>query len=167
MEQADFRALLDRLQTAASTGDAAGFSDCFTPDGIYHDYVYGPFQGRANIAHMLSDHFHAACRDYDWRFFDAAISGDIGYAHSLSRFVSTMPAFEGKEVVIDGMSRFRMKDGLIDEYWETVNAGVAHVQLGVDPARSVKVFTRWAKELRERPDAAAYAETIRARYAKA
>lgn len=161
-----FRVLLDRLGEAASTGDAAAFAACFTQDGVYHDYVYGAFTGRADIAHMLKDHFHGACRDYDWRFFDAALTGDMGYARSLSRFVSTMPDFDGKEVVIDGVSRFRLEDGLIAEYWESVNAGVAHVQLGVDPVRSAKVFGRWARELRERPEAAAYAEGVRARYAK-
>ena len=166
MDQPAFRTLLDRLGEAASAGDAAAFSACFTEDGVYHDYVYGPFAGRANIAHMLTDHFHAACRDYDWRFFDEAVTGDTGYARSLSRFVSTMKEFEGKEVVIDGMSRFRLRDGLIAEYWESVNAGVAHVQLGVEPARSAKVFARWARELRERPDAAAYADGVRARYAR-
>ncbi|MFT3810711.1 MAG: nuclear transport factor 2 family protein [Micropepsaceae bacterium] len=166
MEPAAFRTLLDRMGDAASAGDADAFAACFTPDGVYHDYVYGPFAGRANIAHMLTDHFHAACCDYDWRFFDAAVTGDTGYARSLSRFVSTMEAFEGREVVIDGFSRFRLQDGLIAEYWESVNAGVAHVQLGVDPARSAKVFARWARELRDRPDAAAYAEGVRARYAK-
>ena len=166
MEIAAFRALLDRLQQAASDGDAETFAGCFTPGGVYHDYVYGAFVGRANIAHMLQDHFHAACRDYDWRFFDAAVTGETGYAHSLSRFVSTMPDFEGREVVIDGISRFRLQDGLIAEYWESVNAGVAHQQLGVDPARSAKVFARWGRELRERADVTAYVEAVRARYAK-
>lgn len=166
MDPAAFRALLDRFQEAASAGDAAAFAACFTPDGVYHDYVYGPFAGRADIAHMLTDHFHAACRDYDWRFFDEAVTGETGYARSLSRFVSTMPEFEGREVVIDGISQFRMEGGLIAEYRESVNAGVAHAQLGVDPARSAKVFARWARELRARPDAAAYAEGVRARYAK-
>lgn len=166
MDIAAFRALLDRLQQAASDGDAEAFAGCFTPGGVYHDYVYGAFAGRANIAHMLQDHFHAACRDYDWRFFDAAVTGETGYAHSLSRFVSTMPDFEGREVVIDGISRFRLQDGLIAEYWESVNAGVAHQQLGVDPARSAKVFARWGRELRERADVTAYVEAVRARYAK-
>ncbi|BCW87428.1 hypothetical protein sos41_05570 [Alphaproteobacteria bacterium SO-S41] len=160
----DFTALVGRMQDAASSGDAAAFAGCFTEDAVYHDYVYGPFAGRENIAHMLSDHFHAQARDYDWRFFDHAVSGATGYARSLSRFISTIPAFEGKEVVIDGISRFRLADGLIAEYWESVNAGVAHVQLGVDPARSAKVFARWANELRTRPDAVSYVAAARARF---
>lgn len=165
MQLADFTALLARMGQAASDGDSAAFAACFTPDGIYHDYIYGAFTGRDAIAHMLSDHFHAHARDYDWRFFDPAVSGDTGYARSLSRFISTMAQFEGKEVVIDGISRFRLEGGLIAEYWESVNAGVGHVQLGVEPARSAKVFARWAKELRERPDAVAYVDAVKARYA--
>lgn len=166
MDQPTFAALLQRLGEAASAGDSKAFASCFTPDGIYHDYIYGAFAGRDAIAHMLADHFHAHARDYDWRFFDPAVSGETGYARSLSRFVSTMPAFEGKEVVIEGMSRFRLEGGLIAEYWESVNAGVGHVQLGVEPARSVKVFTRWAKELRERPDVQIYVDATRTRYGK-
>jgi len=159
-----FRALVERMANAASTGDAAGFAACFTPDGVYHDYIYGAFVGRDAIAHMLTDHFHAHAREYDWRFFDPAVSGDTGYARSLSRFVSTMPDFAGKEVVIDGFSRFRLSDGLIAEYWESVNAGVGHVQLGVEPARSAKVFARWAGQLRARTDVVAYVSAAKSRY---
>jgi ketosteroid isomerase-like protein len=158
-----FIALIDRFQDAASAGDAAAFAACFTPDAVYHDYVYGPFAGRAAIAHMLTDHFHAQCTDYDWRFFDHAVSGATGYAHSLSRFISTVPEFAGKEVVIDGISRFRLADGLIAEYWESVNAGVAHVQLGVALERSAKVFARWARELRALPDTLTYVGEARTR----
>lgn len=164
MDLAAFRTLVERMANAASTADATGFAACFTPDGVYHDYIYGAFTGRDAIAHMLSDHFHAHAREYDWRFFDPAVSGDTGYARSLSRFISTMPDFDGKEVVIDGISRFRLQDGLIAEYWESVNAGVGHVQLGVTPERSAKVFTRWAKELRGRADVEAYVVAARARY---
>jgi MFS family permease len=40
-------------------------------------------------------------------------NGDTGYAWSLSRFTSTIPEFQGREVVIDGISRFRLENGLI------------------------------------------------------
>ncbi len=156
MTPAEFAVLLNRLGDAASRGDADAFAACFADDATYHDYVYGPHSGREGIASMLRDLFHRDARDYDWRFFDPVTDGRLGYARSLSRFVSTVPAFEGREVVIDGMSRFRLERGRIAEYWESVNAGVAHAQLGVPPERSAKVFARWAKELRERADVAAY-----------
>ena len=41
------------------------------------------------------------------------------------------------------MSRFVLRDGLIAEYHESVNGGVAMHQLGVEPARMDKVFARW------------------------
>ena len=54
------------------------------------------------------------------------------------------------------MSRFRLKDGLIAEYWESVNGGVAMVQLGVEAPRIEKVLKRWAGWLRARPEVQAY-----------
>jgi hypothetical protein len=54
--------------------------------------------------------------------------------------------------VIDGMSRFIVRDGLIAEYRESVNGGVAMTQLGVEPDRMTKVFKRWTGWLRERPE---------------
>jgi hypothetical protein len=47
-----------------------------------------------------------------------------------------------------------------------VNAGVAHVQLGVEPARSAKVFARWANELKARSETEAYVAAARARYGR-
>ena len=67
----------------------------------------------------------------------------MGYAWSLSSFTSTIAQFKGQRVVIDGMSRFIVRDGLIAEYRESVNGGVAMAQLGVEPERMAKVFKRW------------------------
>jgi len=46
--------------------------------------------------------------------------------------------------------------GLIAEYRESVNGGVAMAQLGVEPDRMTKVFTRWTGWLRERPETVEY-----------
>ena len=46
--------------------------------------------------------------------------------------------------------------GLIAEYRESVNGGVAMAQLGVEPARMGKVFQRWTGWLKERPETLAY-----------
>ena len=138
--------------------------DCFTEDGVYFDYIYGPHRGRASIQDMLENLFHRDAAEYDWTFFDPAVNGDLGYARSLSRFVSTIPEFKDKEVVIDGISRFVLKDGLIAEYHESVNGGVAQSQLGVPPERMAKVMAKWTKRLREQADVQAYAAAARARY---
>lgn len=151
MIQAEFAALLARMTAAAEAGDGEGFAACFTADGVYHDYIYGDHKGRPEIAHMLKDLFHRDAIDYRWRFFDPVCNGDLGYAWSLSSFTSTVPEFQGKPVLIDGMSRFCLRGGLIADYAESVNGGVAMVQLGVAPARMEKVLRKWAGWLRERP----------------
>lgn len=156
MTQDEFVNLLNRFSDAASRGDGKALAACFTEDGIYYDYIYGPHQGRESIADMLVNLFHRDARNYDWRMFDPVCSGNTAYAWSLSKFISTVPEFEGKEVVIDGMSRFTLKDGLIAEYRESVNGGVAMVQLGVTAPRIEKVLKKWASWLRDRPEVWAY-----------
>lgn len=148
----DFRALLQRFCAAAEAGDGHAFAACFTPDGVYHDYIYGDHSGRASIAHMLTDLFRRdAGPDYRWQMFDPVCDGRLGYAWSLSSFTSQIPEFAGRFVVIDGMSRFALRDGLIADYRESVNGGVAMAQLGVAAPRIEKVLARWGRQLRDLP----------------
>ena len=93
--------------------------------------------------------------------------GEQGYAWSLSSFTSKIPQFKGQRVVIDGMSRFIVRDGLIAEYRESVNGGVAMAQLGVEPDRMTKVFKRWTGWLKERPETVDYLARPRGSRAKA
>jgi hypothetical protein len=151
-----FAQLLDDFTRSAESGDGARFARHFTEDAIYHDYIYGPHQGRADIAHMMRDLFHRDAADYRWEMFDPVFDGVMGYAWSLSSFISKIPEFAGQPVVIDGISRFIVRDGLIAEYRESVNGGVAMAQLGVEPDRMAKVFKRWAGWLRERPETLDY-----------
>ena len=150
MTGGDFAALLDRLSAAAEAGDGSAFAACFTEDALYHDNNYGDHRGRAGIAEMLEKYFHRDAGQYRWRFFDPVSDGRIGYAHSLSSFVSKVPEFTRRPVVIDGMSRFELEDGLIADYSESVNGGVAMVQLGVAAGRIERVLQRWAEALKAR-----------------
>jgi ketosteroid isomerase-like protein len=152
----EFAALLDQFTLSAESGDGARFASHFSEDAIYYDYIYGAHKGRADIAHMMQDLFHRDAADYRWEMFDPVFDGEKGYAWSLSSFTSKIPQFAGKRVVIDGMSRFIVRDGLIAEYRESVNGGVAMAQLGVEPDRMTKVFTRWTGWLRERPETVEY-----------
>ncbi|MBS0274071.1 MAG: nuclear transport factor 2 family protein [Proteobacteria bacterium] len=161
MTQEDFAALVARFGAAATAGDGKALAACFTEDGIYFDYIYGPHRGRASIASMLENLFHRDAADYDWTFFDPVVKGDLGYARSLSRFVSTIAEFKDRKVVIDGISRFVLKDGLIVEYHESVNGGVAQAQLGVAPERMAKVMKRWSERFLNQPEAAEYAKGFR------
>ena len=166
MSAASFADLVARFGAAATAGDGKALAACFTEDGVYHDYIYGPHAGRAAIADMLEKLFHRDAAEYDWTFFDPVTDGKIGYARSLSRFVSKIPQFAGKEVVIDGISQFVLKDSLVAAYRESVNGGVAQAQLGVQPERMAKVMNRWAHNLRAQTDVESYAAAVRARYAK-
>ena len=105
---------------------------------------------------MMQNLFHRDATDYRWEMFDPVFDGRMGYAWSLSSFTSTIPQFQGQRVVIDGMSRFILRDGLIAEYRESVNGGVAMQQLGVAPERMAKVFRRWTGWLEERPETKDY-----------
>ena len=151
-----FAGLLNEFTLSAESGDGARFASHFTEDAIYYDYIYGAHSGRADIAHMMQELFHRDAADYRWEMFDSVFDGEQGYAWSLSSFTSKIPQFAGQHVVIDGISRFILRDGLIAEYRESVNGGVAMVQLGVDPDRMTKVFKRWAGWLMERPETIDY-----------
>jgi len=161
MTQEDFAALVARFGAAATAGDGRALAACFTEDGTYFDYIYGPHRGRDSIADMLENLFHRDATDYDWTFYDPVVQGHIGYARSLSRFVSTIPTFKDRKVVIDGISRFVLKDGLIAEYHESVNGGVAQAQLGVAPERMARVMKRWSERFLAKPEVAEYAKGFR------
>jgi ketosteroid isomerase-like protein len=152
----EFARLLDEFTQSAESGDGAHFASHFTEDAIYYDYIYGAHKGRADIADMMQHLFHRDATDYRWEMFDPLFDGKMGYAWSLSSFTSKIPQFEGKRVVIDGMSRFIVRDGLIAEYRESVNGGVAMAQLGVEPERMTKVFKRWTGWLKERAETIDY-----------
>src|ERR1700727_1968908 len=152
----EFAALLGDLTQSAESGDGARFAGHFTADAIYYDYIYGAHRGRADIAHMMQDLFHRDAADYRWEMFDPVFDGEKGYAWSLSSFSSKIPQFEGQRVVIDGMSRFVVRNGLIAEYRESVTGGGAMAQLGVEPDRMTKVFKRWAGWLMGRPETIDY-----------
>src|ERR1700704_5911363 len=152
----EFAQLLNDFTRSAESGDGVRFARHFTLDAIYYDYIYGAHRGRADIAHMMQNLFHRDAVDYRWEMFDPVFDGEKGYAWSLSSFSSKIPQFERQRVVIDGMSRFVMRDGLIAEYRESVNGGVAMAQLGVEPDRMTKVFKRWTGWLKGGPGAGDY-----------
>lgn len=156
MTSEEFAQLLESLTRAAESGDGARFANHFTEDATYHDYIYGPHTGRAEIAAMMQDLFHRDAADYRWEMFDPVCNGDLGYAWSLSSFTSTVPEFKGQRVVIDGISRFVLRGALIAEYHESVNGGVAMAQLGVAPERMAKVFRKWSGWLQQRPETQDY-----------
>jgi hypothetical protein len=60
----EFAALLNEFTLSAESGDGARFAGHFTADAVYHDYIYGPHTGRADIADMMQGLFHRDAADY-------------------------------------------------------------------------------------------------------
>lgn len=150
----DFAALLKRFTDAVEANDGEGLAALFAEDGVYHDYIYGPFAGRAKIAEMLNKHFWGDAEDFRWQMIDPVSDGRTGYARYLFSFTSTMPAYPGRRVLLEGTSIFKLRtDGLIAEYRETANGAAAMAQLGVEPERMAGRSRKWAEELRARPEA--------------
>ena len=125
-------------------------------DAIYYDYIYGAHKGRVDIAHMMQNLFHRDAADYRWEMFDPYSTANKDMPGRCRASPRRSRSSKGKRVVIDGMSRFIVRDGLIAEYRESVNGGVAMAQLGVEPDRMAKVFKRWTGWLKQRPETIDY-----------
>lgn len=80
MDHAAFGQLLTRMTGGICAGDVDAATACFAPDGVYHDGFYGEFRGRAEIARMLREFFYRDATDFEWRVFDPACDGRVGYA---------------------------------------------------------------------------------------
>jgi uncharacterized protein (TIGR02246 family) len=139
---AAFRALIERMTQAICRGDGAAAAACFTPDGTYHDGFYGEFRGRAAIREMIEQYFHRDARDFDWKLEDVVSDGRLGYARYDFSYVSKLTGAEGKRVAFVGISRCRLRDGLIERYDEAFDRGPVLVQLGFPPERIAKSLAR-------------------------
>ena len=145
-ESAQFRQLLERMTQAICRGDGAAAAACFISDGVYHDGFYGEFRGRTAIRNMVEQHFHANARDFTWKLSDALSDGNLAYAHYDFSYVSKLAGSEGQRVFFSGISRVRLKDGLITHYGEVFDRGVALAQMNFAPERIAKSLKRWADQ---------------------
>lgn len=145
-----FESVLAAFEQAAATRDIPRFAALFTPTAVYHDGFFGPHRGREAIAAML-ERFHVGGERFAWQFFEPAACGSIGYARYCFSYVSKEPESAGKLVVFEGMARFRIEDGLIADYDEVFDRGMAFVQLGYAGERVVKLLKRYAEGWRASP----------------
>jgi ketosteroid isomerase-like protein len=153
--RAGFAGVLHRFAAAVTANDGAGLGALFTPDGVYVDEFFGAHRGREAIAAMLQ-RFHDTGRDYRWDFLDPVSDGATGYARFHFSFVSRVPEAAGRPVLIDGISRFRFKDGLIERYDEAFDRGVALVQLGFAAERIQRIVEKAAGAQNASPEARAH-----------
>lgn len=143
MDGRGFAALLDRFTAAGCANDGIRFAGLFTEGGTYEDDFFGLFHGRAEIAAMLQ-RFHDTGEDYRWDFRDLVTGGALAYATFRFSFRSKMPGYEGKPVLITGISCFRFEDNLIAAYRETFDTGIALTQLGFPADRIKRVLDKKA-----------------------
>ncbi len=68
----------------------------------------------------------------------------LGYATFRFSFRSKMPGYEGKPVLIQGISCFRFENGMIAEYREVFDTGIALAQLGFPAERLKRVLDKEA-----------------------
>ena len=149
----DLKGLLGRFTAAVEKGDGHALAALFTPDGVYVDGFYGPFEGRDKIAHMIHDHFCGNARDFKWDMLDPVSDGKTGYARYMFSYVSTMPETAGKKVIFDGMCKLELEGGLIKRYTEQFDAGVALSQLGFAAERILKIEQKRARQVAADPAA--------------
>ena len=144
------KSLLRGFAAAVEAGDGAALAACFTEDGIYHDTFYGEFQGRGAIADMLENRFWRDADGFRWRFEDVCEAGELGYGSWLFGYRSRLEGAEERRVVVEGMSRFRLRDGLIARYDELLDIAVALGQLDFAPERVARIAARQARSYRDR-----------------
>ena len=144
-----FLEITKNLTKYACDQNGDNFANLFSEDGTYHDYIYGSFKGRKDIKMMLVKYFHRDAKNLNWEMYDHVLVKNIGYAKYRFSFISKIPEYLGKKVVISGMCFFRFKSNLITEYTESVNGGIAMVQLGVKPEKMEKTFLKWFRRALE------------------
>ena len=140
-----FEKLTYDLTQSVCNNNGESLANLFADNGVYHDYIYGSFKGKKNIKLMLNNYFHRDAKNLFWEMSDHIFREDIGYAKFMFAFTSKIPEYLGKKVVVSGISFFRFKFNSIVEYSESVNGGIAMVQLGVKPKKMQKVFLKWFK----------------------
>lgn len=80
----------------------------------------------------------------------------MGYARYCLSYVSKEPESAGQLVVFDGMARLTLEGGLIADYDEVFDRGLAFVQLGYAGERVVKLLKRYAESCRASPPVQAH-----------
>jgi ketosteroid isomerase-like protein len=156
-----FADLLARFSAAVAARDTAAFAALFTEDACYDDTFFGPHQGRADIAHML-DRFYDGGEAFCWEFIDPVSDGTLAYASYCFSYRSREPESRGRLMAFEGVSRMRLRDGLIRHYGEVIDRGGAFLRLGYADARVIKLLQRYSRQFSDGPVLARH-QTLRDR----
>jgi hypothetical protein len=148
--ESEFGSILDRFAAAVAAQDSQGLAALFTFDGCYDDGFFGAHRGRDAIAAML-DRFHVGGEAFCWQFEEPVAQAGLGYASYCFSYRSREPDSVGELVVFDGVARFRLRDGLIAQYDEVFDRGMAFAQLRYPETRIRKLLDRYAAAFRASP----------------
>ena len=150
----DFMDLLDRFTQAVEAGDGQALAGLFAPGGVYDDTFYGAFTGRDAIADMLENRFWGDADTFLWDMFEPVFDAarNLGYARWVFSYSSTMDDSRGRRVTFDGMSQFSIENGLISTYREVFSAGMALVQLDMEPVRVDAILRRLVEKHKKHPE---------------
>lgn len=140
----DIHNLLDRFGAAAAACDSAAFAALFTEDGAYDDGFFAQHRGREAIAAMLA-RFHVGGEQFRWQFHEPLASDTLAYTRYVFGYRSKEPESAGALVVFEGMARLRLSNGLIADYAEVFDRGMAFVQLGYAEPRVHKLLGRYVQ----------------------
>ena len=143
MDHAAFGQLLTRMTGAICAGDVDAATACFAPDGVYHDGFYGEFRGRAEIARMLREFFYRDATDFEWRVFDPACDGRVGYARYEFSYRPTIAGAPPGRVGFPGISRVELEGDRIRHYGEIFERAPVLAKLGFPDERILKSVKRW------------------------
>jgi limonene-1,2-epoxide hydrolase len=145
-------AMLRSFCDAVERRDGRGFAELFTEDGIYHDVFYGAFQGRAQIAGMIDDHFYRTATDFRWDMHAPVCDGERLYARYTFSYRSLLPEAKGARAMFEGVAIMTLRDGHIADYREVANTAPAFVDMNFAPERIARIAARQGAELKARPE---------------
>src|SRR5437879_96971 len=100
----DPESMLREFCDAVEKRDGTRFAALFCEDGIYHDVFYGAFDGRAKIAEMIDDRFHANATDFRWDMHEPVFDGRRLYARYTFSYQSLLSEAQGKRAMFEGVA---------------------------------------------------------------
>lgn len=151
----DIHPLLERFGAAAAACNSTAFAALFTDDGAYDDGFFGLHRGREAIAAMLV-RFHVGGEQFCWQFHEPLASDTLAYTRYVFSYRSKEPESAGSLVVFEGMARLQLRGGLIADYAEVFDRGLAFVQLGYAEPRVHKLLGRYVQGWRNSETAQAH-----------
>lgn len=147
-------AMLHSFCHAVERRNGKAFAALFTEDGVYHDVFYGAFEGRAEIADMIDDHFYRTATDFRWDMHDPVSDGETLYARYTFSYRSLLPEAKEARVMFEGVSIMKLRGGQIAEYREVANTAPGFVDMNFTPERIAKIAARQGAALKARPEMA-------------